>query len=214
MKKLLFFTIFAAFCLSACVFSTSSQNQSTTNTANTNSTNNPTPKDSAKKDEKTPSNNSNSKTDSTEKSDKADCLNNKLEGKKVLASQTFAIDFKPFQKSCFVTFHDPEFTDPPLNSQIYIYKDSKKIYDFPQQPDGGCWVTGVAFEDLNGDDLTDVIVAGMCGAKMGDYSQNMVYANTGEEFTTDSDANSKLEDFTKIKEITDFVKKNQNLFFK
>lgn len=148
--------------------------------------------------------------------DKSACLSAKLADKKLLASQTFAVDFEPFRNSCFVTFHDPEFTNPALGSEFYIYKDGKEAFKFPNQFNGvttGCWIEGAAFEDLNGDGMTDVIIAGMCSAKTAPYSENMVYVNTGDGFTTSEDANYKLEKFKKIKDIADFVRKNQNLFF-
>lgn len=148
--------------------------------------------------------------------DKSACLSAKLADKKLLTSQTFAVDFEPFRNACFVTFHDPEFTAPALGSEFYIYKDGKEAFKFPNQFNGvttGCWIEGVAFEDLNGDAMTDVIVAGMCSAKTAPYSENMVYVNTGDGFTTKEDANYKLEKFKKIKDIADFVRKNQNLFF-
>ena len=44
--------------------------------------------------------------------------------------------------------------------------------------------------------------------------ENMVYVNTGRDFTTNEDANYKLADFKRIKDITDFVRKNQQIFFK
>jgi hypothetical protein len=148
---------------------------------------------------------------------KSQCLNVKTGDKIVLAKQTFPIDFEPFRQSCFVTAHDPEYDDPPLDSEFSIYTDGKEVFKFPEQFNGtssGCWVEGVAFQDLNADGLTDVIVAGMCGAKSGPYSENMVYANTGRGFTTDPIANSKLQDLKRIKDIADFVKSNQKAFFK
>ena len=72
----------------------------------------------------------------------------------------------------------------------------------------------MAFEDLNGDNLKDVVVAGKCSAKSAPYNENMVYVNTGKAFTTNEDANYKLSDFNKIKEITDFVRRNREIFFK
>jgi hypothetical protein len=148
---------------------------------------------------------------------KSECLNVEAGDHAVQAKQTFPIDFEPFRTSCFVTAYNPEYDDPPLESEFAIYTDGKEVFKFPDQFNGvqfGCWVTGVAFQDLNGDGLTDIIVAGMCSAKTAPYSENMVYANTGKSFTTDINANYKLQDFKKISEIEKFVKANQNLFFK
>lgn len=134
----------------------------------------------------------------------------------VYKKQTFAIDFEPFKGSCFVTSHDPEFDDPPLDSKIAIYKNGKKNYDFPSQFNGvssGCWVDAVAFQDLNGDKLTDIIVVGKCSAKTTPYNENMVYVNTGKAFTTREDANNLLAEKTTIKAIADFVKENREMFF-
>jgi hypothetical protein len=147
---------------------------------------------------------------------KSACLSAAMAGKKLIVKQTFAVDFEPYRNSCFVTFADPEFFDPPLGSEFYIYQDGKKIYEFPERFNGvttGCWIEGVSFADLNEDSMTDIIIAGMCSAKSANYSENMVYVNTGDGFTTNTDANYKLEKFKKVKDIEDFVRKNQNIFF-
>ena len=148
---------------------------------------------------------------------KEECLKNRLGDKVPDAKQTFALDFEPFTDACFVAFHDAEFTDPPLNSEFYVYRDGKQVFKFPAQFNGvtvGCWIEGVSFVDLNDDNLKDVIVAGMCSAKMAPYRENMVYANTGAGFTTDAEANSKLADLKNIKEIENFAGRNKQLFFK
>lgn len=148
---------------------------------------------------------------------KSECLNVDTGDNEVVKNQTFAIDFAPFTKSCFVTAHNPEYDDPPLEAEFGIYKNGKKVFDFPDQFNGvefGCWVDGVAFEDLNDDNLKDVIVVGKCSAKSAPYNENMIYVNTGRGFTTREEANYKLSDFKKIKEISDFVRKNQQIFFK
>ncbi|MDQ3129534.1 MAG: hypothetical protein M3Q99_02075 [Acidobacteriota bacterium] len=148
---------------------------------------------------------------------KTDCANVDVGDNAVMAKQTFPVDFAPFANSCFVTSYNPEYDDPPLESEFAIYKDGAKIFDFPGQFNGvefGCWVEAAAFEDLNNDNLKDVIVAGMCSAKSAPYSENMVYVNTGKAFTTDENANSKLADFKRIRDITDFVRKNQQIYFK
>ncbi len=135
----------------------------------------------------------------------------------LLTSQTFPIDFKPFEKSCFVTTHDPEYDDPPLGSEISIYKDGQQIYKFDSRfnPNAAtCWVNAVGFEDVNNDGLTDVIVVGQCGAKSDDILANEVYINTGTGFSTDIGANDQLEQFNKIKDIAEFVRKNKQLFSK
>ena len=135
--------------------------------------------------------------------------------KAMLAKQTFAFDNPPFRNSCFVTVYDPEFEDPPLGSEIAIYKDGKSIYRFESQygPDNGpCWVTAVAFRDLNEDGLIDIVVTGKCGATAGSYAANEVFINDGKAFFTNITANDRLESFTRVKEIVDFVRTNKKLF--
>jgi hypothetical protein len=133
----------------------------------------------------------------------------------LLKSQTFPFDEKPFEGSCFVTEHNAEFDDPPIGSEISIYKDGKRVYRFDSRynPDSAtCYVKAVAFEDLNDDGLMDVIVSGECGAKSGDLIGNEVFINTGNDFYTSTEANDKLEVFTKIKDVADFVRKNKKTF--
>lgn len=145
------------------------------------------------------------------------CLETMTDNFRVYRKQTFAFDFEPFKQSCFVTSFDPEYGDnPPLESNFAIYKDGKKAFDFPSQFNGvtsGCWVEAVAFQDLNEDRLTDIIVVGKCSAKSAPYNENMVYVNTGKTFTTREDANFQLTDKTTIKAIADFVKENRTMFF-
>lgn len=153
----------------------------------------------------------------TESSEWAGCENLKKEGFAVDSKQTFPVNFSPFEKSCFVTFHDPEFTNPPLGSQYFIYKNGKEIYAFPDQFNSGntsCWIASVAFEDVNDDELTDVMIIGKCGAKSGAYNENMVYLNTGKDFVTNVEANVELLDYTRISQVRDFVRKNQPMFSK
>ena len=148
---------------------------------------------------------------------KSDCASVNTGDNAVLAKQTFPVDFEPFVNSCFVTSYNPEYDDPPLETEYAIYKNGEKVFDFPSRFNGvefGCWIEAVAFEDLNNDNLKDIVVAGKCSAKSAPYNENMVYINTGKDFTTDEDANSKLADFKRTKDITDFVRRNQQIFFK
>jgi len=134
----------------------------------------------------------------------------------VQVSQTFAIDFEPFKGSCFITSYNPEYGDIHMESQYDIYTKGKRVFSFPEQFNGskfGCWVDGVAFQDLNHDGLADVIVVGKCAAKQSEYNENMVYVNTGKAFTTRADGNNQLGDFKTIKEITKFVDENPQIFF-
>lgn len=148
---------------------------------------------------------------------KRDCESVDTGDNALLNSQTFPVNFEPFWNSCFVTSYNPEYDDPPMESEIAIYKDGKKVFDFPNQFNGvltGCWIDAVSFQDLNADGLTDVIAVGKCSAKTAPYNENVLYVNTGRAFVTDENANYKLADFRKASEIADFVKRNQQLFFK
>ena len=148
---------------------------------------------------------------------RAACMTTNVGGKRaVQKSQTFVADFEPFKGSCFVTSYNPEYGDSHMETAFDIYKQGKKLFSFPGQFNGstfGCWVDAVAFQDLNRDGLTDVIVVGKCAAKQSDYNENMVYMNTGKAFVTREDGNNKLGDLTSAKEITNFVQDNQQIFF-
>jgi hypothetical protein len=149
---------------------------------------------------------------------RAACMNvDPGEKRAVQKSQTFAIDFEPFKGSCFVTSYNPEYGDSHMGTDFSIYKSGKKTFSLPNQFNGstfGCWVDAVAFQDLNRDGLTDVIVIGKCSAKGGDYNENMIYVNTGRTFTTSQDGNNQLSDFNTTKEVIGFVEDNKQIFFK
>lgn len=148
---------------------------------------------------------------------KKECENVNVGDDMILKSQTFPIDFKPFEGSCFVTKHNPEYDDPPIGSEIAIYKNGEKVYKFDTRYHADaatCWIEAVAFQDLNNDELKDIVVVGKCGAKAGQIQGNEVFANNGKGFDTDVKGNDALEDFKTVKEISNFVKKNQKLFFK
>lgn len=142
------------------------------------------------------------------------CNDLKRAGMKLDKKQTFPINFAPFKGGCFATFHEPDFDDPPLGEKFYIYRDGREVFAFPDPNQAATYtVEAVAFEDLNGDNLTDVIVVGSAGAKSGKVYSNQVFTNTSQDFYTDRDANLELDDFTKISEIKNFVKKNPKIFF-
>ena len=151
--------------------------------------------------------------------DKTACLSAKMTGKKLIESQTFAFDSEPFRGACFVTFADTKEMlndkDVPRGSTFHIFRDGKQIFQFPDAFEGmsGCWVEAVSFADLNDDGLTDVVVAGSCLAAKNSYPMNAIYVNSGNGFTTNPDANAALDNFDKIKDIENFVRKNKNKFF-
>lgn len=159
-------------------------------------------------------------TPTEKKSTAESCGEPKMAGKTLIKKQMFPIDFKPFSGSCFVTFGSKEDMldekDVPRGSTFYIYRDGKQMFEFPDAFGGqsACWIEGVSFVDLNGDGLTDVVLAGSClGAKMS-YPSNAVYVNTGEGFTTNDEANAKLQELKTLKDIEAFAKKNVRSFFK
>lgn len=191
----------------------SSNQPANAGTANTTNTTNV----AANKPAETAANTANTNTPVAAKlsQDKSACLTAKMAGKRLIANQTFLFDYEPFKGSCFVTFASKEDMldekDVPRGSTFHIFKDGKKIYDFEDAFDGqqACWVEAVAFEDLDGDKKTDVIVAGSCLAAKDSYPSNAVYMNKGTEFQTIASANQKLEKFTTIKQIVDYVKSRQ-----
>lgn len=164
---------------------------------------------------KTPETTAQSNQSETETTQSDSCSDLKRKGFALDKKQTFAINFAPFDKSCFATFHDPEFTNPPLGAQFFIYKNGKEAFNFPEQFNGGnalCWVDAVSFEDVNADQLKDIIVVGKCGAKSDDYNENMVYINTGKDFRVNKDANMEMMDFSKISQIQDYVREHRESF--
>lgn len=212
MKTLTIILFLTALCFSGCVFSSSGEKTTTAENKTANNQNAPADKSASG----TGSNETVKKEETPKSNAKTECLNIKISGKKIDEKQTFPFDYEPFKGACFVTLHEPDFDDPPLDSEFFIYKDGKEVYKFPNQFNGvttGCWAEAVAFQDLNDDGLTDVIIAGLCSAKSAPYSENMVYVNRGKEFTTNEEANYTLEKFKKIKDIADFVKQNKEQFF-
>jgi hypothetical protein len=151
--------------------------------------------------------------------DKTACLTAKMEGKRLIASQTFAFDFEPFKGSCFVTFASKEDMldekDVPRGSTFHIFKDGENVYEFEDAFDGqpACWVEGVGFEDLSGDGKTEVIIAGSCLGAKDSYPMNAIYENYQDDFHTYPSQNAVLDKFTSIKQISDFAKKNKEQFF-
>jgi len=140
-------------------------------------------------------------------------------GKRQIKSQTFPFNFQPFNDTCFVTFGSTEAMldekDLPRGSTFHLYRNGQAVLDLPDGFDGqeGCWVEAVAFKDLNRDGLTDIIIAGKCLGARDSYPQNAIFVNTGKDFTTNSQANQRLESFTKLSAIETFVKRNLKIFF-
>ena len=215
MKNLTIIFLLTVQLSSACVFSSSSEKTNSAETKNANNQNVSAGKSNSGTGEG--GQNQPDKKETPKPTESADCFNVLIPtDKKIDKKQTFAFNYEPFKNACFVTVHEAGFDNPPLNSEFFIYKDGERVYKFPNQFNGvttGCWAEGVAFQDLNEDGLTDIIIAGMCSAKSASYSENMVYVNKGKEFMTNEDANYTLEKFKKIKDITDFVKQNKEQFF-
>ncbi len=149
----------------------------------------------------------------------ANCASVKIPGLKFIAKQSFGFDYKPYEGSCFVTFAREEDMlddkDVPRGSTFHIFKDGKQVFEFPGAFAGqpACWVEAVAFDDLNGDGQTDVVMAGKCLGAKDSYPANAMYVNTGKTFTTKEAPNEKLGVFNTIKEIEAYVTKNQRMFF-
>ncbi|MBX7054637.1 MAG: FG-GAP repeat protein [Pyrinomonadaceae bacterium] len=147
------------------------------------------------------------------------CKDLKLAGKNFIAKQSFPIDFEPFAGGCFATFGSKDEMldekDVPRGSTFHIFKDGKSVLDLPDGFDGqaACWVEAVSFKDLNGDGKTDIIMAGSCLAAKDSYPSNAVYVNSGKTFTTDADANSKLNELKSVKAIEDYVTSHLKSFF-
>lgn len=142
-----------------------------------------------------------------------------MAGKVFVRKQSFAFDHEPFRGGCFVTFASKDDMvderDVPRGSTFHIFKEGKKVYDFPDAFGGqtACWVEAVSFKDLNADGKTDVIMAGKCLGARDSYPANAVYANTGRGFSTDDEANNKLESLKTAAQIEAYVKRNLKEFF-
>jgi len=138
-------------------------------------------------------------------------------GKKFIAEQSFPFDYEPFRGSCFVTFGNlkemVDETDVPRGSTFHIYKDGKQVFQFPAALGYDDWVEAAAFEDLNGDGLTDVIIAGRWLGTNFSAPINVVYVNTGTTFTTNTEANKKLDKLKSIAAIKKAVKRDLKSFF-
>ncbi|MBK9164182.1 MAG: hypothetical protein IPM21_09760 [Acidobacteria bacterium] len=135
----------------------------------------------------------------------------------IVREQTFAIEFEPFKGTCFITMHNPEYDDPPLESEFAIYRGNRRVAEFPEQFNGvnfGCWIEGVGFQDLNDDQKIDAVIVAKCSGKSGEYYENMVYANDGRGFTTNLDANYKLAEFKTVKQIAEYAREHRSAFFK
>jgi hypothetical protein len=150
--------------------------------------------------------------------DKSSCLTVKMDGKRLIASQTFVFEHEPFKGDCFVTFASKDDMldekDVPRGSTFHIFKDGKKVYDFDDAFDGqpACWVEAVGFEDVNADSKSDVVIAGKCLSAKDGYPVNAVFLNNGSKFSTSSDSNQLLENLSTVKAIVDFAKKNKDKF--
>ena len=165
-------------------------------------------------------NNKESETKKTELTgDKAACLKATMDGKRLIANQTFVFDHEPFPKSCFVTFASKEEMlddkDVPRGSTFHIFKNGKLEYDFEDAFDGmpACLVEGVGFEDLNGDNKTEVVIAGSCLAAKNSYPMNAIYENFQDDFRTYRVQNENLDSFKTVKEISEYAKRNNDKFF-
>lgn len=207
--KKLFLIVIAA----STVFAGACSTGQTVDNSNVVTVNSPTPETI-----QTPANiNTNTNLQAAESKPESSCADLKRKGYALDKKQTFALDFAPFEKSCFATFHDPEFTNPALGAQYFIYRNGAEIFSFPEQFNGGnasCWVDAVSFEDVNADNLKDIIIVGKCGGKTDAYNENMVYINTGKDFKVNKDANMEMMDYTKTGQIKEYIREHQESFAK
>ena len=134
---------------------------------------------------------------------------------KILASQTFKMDFEPFKGGCFVTTYTSGDEKRPAGSVIAIYKSGEKAFEFDtryHKDQGVCRVEAVSFEDANNDGRSDVTVVGKCDTKSGEVQGNEIHFNTGSGFRTSTAANDKLENITTAKEVVEFARTNPRIF--
>lgn len=165
--------------------------------------------------------NSASKVTASAQDDQADsdCYDAKIEGKKLIKDQTFALKTAEFPKGCFVTFGNRsdmlDDKDLPRGSTFYIYENGEKKFEFPDAFCGqsACWAEAVRLVDLNGDSEKDVIIAGRCLGAKDSYPTNAVYVNHGKGFTTSETSNSQLDDMKTAKEIEQYVSSHRKEFF-
>ena len=149
----------------------------------------------------------------------AQCYQSKVAGKMLVREQTFVFDHKPYEKSCFVTFANPDEmvdkTDVPRGSTFHIFTNGEDMFEFPDAFNGqtACWVEALSFDDLNKDGLTDVIMAGKCLGAKDSYPTNAIFVNVGKGFSTNEEANAELDDLKNIQQIREFVGKNLKRFF-
>lgn len=149
----------------------------------------------------------------------AECYRSKVAGKTLVKEQTFVFDHRPYEKSCFVTFANPDEmvdkTDVPRGSTFHIFTKGEDMFEFPDAFNGqaACWVEALSFDDLNKDGLTDVIMSGRCLGAKDSYPTNAIFVNVGKGFSTNEEANAELDDLKNIQEIRTFVGKNLKRFF-
>jgi len=149
----------------------------------------------------------------------AQCYQSKIAGKVLVREQTFVFDHKPYEKSCFVTFANPDEmvdkTDVPRGSTFHIFTNGEDMFEFPDAFNGqtACWVEALSFDDLNNDGQTDVIMSGRCLGAKDSYPTNAIFVNVGKGFSTNEEANAELDDLQNIQQIRDFVRKNLKRFF-
>ncbi|HQZ82921.1 MAG TPA: hypothetical protein PLR83_06850 [Pyrinomonadaceae bacterium] len=149
----------------------------------------------------------------------AECYRSKVAGKVLVREQTFVFDHKPYEKSCFVTFANPDEmvdkTDVPRGSTFHIFTNGENMFEFPDAFNGqtACWVEALSFDDLNKDGQTDVIMSGRCLGAKDSYPTNAIFVNVGKGFSTNEEANAELDDLENIQQIRTFVGKNLKRFF-
>jgi len=153
-------------------------------------------------------------------SELAQCRDVYLEGKTLIPQLTYQFDHSPFEKACFVTFGDTAEMmikhGQPSGVTFHIFQNGQEVFEFPDVFDGNkaCWAEAVAFDDLNDDGRTDIIMKGRCQVVKKTYPANAVFANTGTSFKTNLHEDNKLEKLNSIEKIKAYVKKDPEPFFR
>ena len=144
----------------------------------------------------------------------SECSGIQVEGRTVVAENTFEVDFAPFGKACFVTLGAEETIRDP---ELHVYKGGRSVFRFAnpfEEEGGGCVVRAVAFDDLNLDGRRDVTVVGACQAAGANFfPANTIYLNTGEGFEPDEFASSQVNELETMRAVRAFVQKNRRKLF-
>ncbi len=78
----------------------------------------------------------------------------------LVPEQSFTVDFAGYGRVTFATYHDLD--NSPPNVHFYLLRDGKVIHELPDFYGNQLWafdeVDAVAFRDVNGDGLKDILI--------------------------------------------------------